>query len=151
MQIPDLGHWPRFKPLAGIHSSATQQAINSLCGLTKRFKPLAGIHSSATENMNIQARYHAWVSNPSREFTPLQLGLVARGFGFGRGFQTPRGNSLLCNSSRRARTTSVHRVSNPSREFTPLQPGQVSRGVFAQAQEFQTPRESVAELPPVGG
>ncbi len=141
---------PSFKPLAGIHSSATRPCasagtparpvsnpsreftplqlgsrVSGNCGYS-RFKPLAGIHSSAT----FRSRSHTpagprQVSNPSREFTPLQLVVLQQHLDelrqrfkplagihssatcdlalttlAARRFQTPRGNSLLCNSMR---------------------------------------------------
>ncbi len=72
----------RFKPLAGIHSSATRSFVLGSYYQRDRFKPLAGIHSSATLFVGL----------------PTLLGIM---------FQTPRGNSLLCNSSRRTSTTDM--------------------------------------------
>ncbi len=203
-----------FKPLAGIHSSATNvtnsvtiaadqvsnpsreftplqpagtastqesdngfqtprgnsllcnSLISNHCSFVKfSFKPLAGIHSSATSPTTSPTLPPPAVSNPSREFTPLQLGhsaccmrrvwirfkplagihssatlsLIYCHLTMTTKFQTPRGNSLLCNPTHRRRSRTRHQVSNPSREFTPLQ---LCRFFDQRMQDakFQTPR-----------
>ena len=86
-----------------------------------RFKPLSGIRSSAMIKRDRLARPATCVSNPCREFVPLQSRLNRDRRGFQKPFQTPVGNSFLCNKGAAPGAHADLHVSNPCREFVPLQ------------------------------
>ncbi len=87
------------------HGNGSKRVSNP----SREFTPLQPRGNAAGRRVRLR------VSNPSREFTPLQLGAEAL-----------------------AATSRAH-VSNPSREFTPLQPP-TSTPLPTATTEFQTPR-----------
>ena len=136
----------RFKPLSGIRSSAITQARDEAFEITYRFKPLSGIRSSAIRSLarrrwtrftfqtpvgNSFLCNHVFgatrsvpsttVSNPCREFVPLQSTSAVQTLDARTAFQTPVGNSFLCNTATVSFWVSCSQVSNPCREFVPLQ------------------------------